>query len=151
MTGYMGYKQKPVNPTFDLEVDEKPELSEAQPLLNAQKKILVQLLNEFEEKKIYLNSELNILDVVKAIGTNRTYISVIINQQYNQNFCAFVNGYRIEELHRVYSENQNFNNEILAECCGFGSVNSLKRAIYAKTGLTISEWKRQVQLVPKVR
>jgi AraC-like DNA-binding protein len=149
MTGYMGYKQKPVNPTFDLEIDEEPEMNEIQPLFNAQEKILDKLLKEFEEKKIYLNSELNILDVVSAIGTNRTYISVIINQQFNQNFCSFVNGYRIEELHRVYAENRDFSNETLADCCGFGSVNSLKRAVFAKTGLSIVEWKKQVEFVHK--
>lgn len=147
--GYMGFTQKPLNPTFDLEVDAQEEMSEIQPLLNAQKKILVKLLTEFEEKKIYLNSQLNILDLMKAIGTNRTYISVIINQQYNQNFCSFVNGYRIEELQRVYAENPNFSNETLAENCGFGSVSSLKRAIYSKTGLSIVEWKKQVVLVRK--
>ena len=125
-------------------------MSSIQPLVNAQKKILDKLLKEFEEKKIYLNSELNILDVVKAVGTNRTYISSIINQQYNQNFCSFVNNYRIEELHRVYAENPYFTNEVLAECCGFGSLDSLKRAVFSKTDLSIFEWKKRQLLVQKV-
>jgi len=144
--GFMGFTQKRLNPTFDLEVDMQPETSKLQPLLKGQKKILDKLIKEFEVKKIYLNSELNILDVVKAIGTNRTYISVIINQQYNQNFCSLVNSYRIEELHRVYAQNPDFTNEILADCCGFGSVNSLKRAVFANTGLSIVDWKKQVVL-----
>jgi len=144
IVGYMGFTQKPLNPTFDLEIDGQEDINETQPLLNAQKKILLKLLNEFEENKIYLNSQLNILDLVNVIGTNRTYISVIINQQYNQNFCTFVNSYRIDELQRVYTENPDFSNETLAECCGFGSVSSLKRAIYSKTGLSIIEWKKQV-------
>ncbi|MEI6755070.1 MAG: helix-turn-helix domain-containing protein [Paludibacter sp.] len=142
--GYMGFTQKPLNPTFDLEDNANEEINETQPLLNSQNKILRKLLTEFEEKKIYLNSQLNILDLVNAIGTNRTYISVIINQHYNQNFCNFVNSYRIEELRRVYSQNPNLSNETLAECCGFGSVSSLKRAIYSKTALSIKEWKKQV-------
>jgi len=128
-----------------LEVDDKTQNNEEKQLTGAQKKLLNSMLLEFEQKKIYLNSQLNILDVVQAIGTNRTYISTIINQQYNQNFCAFVNSYRLEELERIIHKNQNVSNEILAESCGFGSVNSLKRAVFAKTGMSVSQWKQQLE------
>jgi len=143
--GYMGIKQKAINPTFDLQIDTQVQTNEANQLTGSQRNILLKLILEFEQKKIYLNSQLNILDVVQSIGTNRTYISTIINQQYNQNFCAFVNSYRIEELERIIQKNHQVSNEILAESCGFGSVSSLKRAVYAKTGMCISEWKKQLK------
>ena len=142
--GYMGIKQKPINPTYDLETDIS-DRNEIKELPVSQKIILRKLLHEFEQNKIYLNNQLNILDVVQAIGTNRTYISAIINQQYNQNFCAFVNSYRMEELERIIHLNRDVSNEILAENCGFGSVTSLKRALLAKTGMSISEWKNHVK------
>jgi AraC-like DNA-binding protein len=112
--------------------------------VDSRKKILNKMLVQFEEEKIYLNSQLNIMDIVQAVGTNRTYISSIINQHYNQNFCSFVNSYRIEEMEKVLLENPDYTNEILADCCGFGSLNSLKRAIFAKTGMTLPEWKNQI-------
>lgn len=143
LIGYMGYKQKAVNPTFDLVVNKQPVNLPSDTLSVAQKKVLHKLLVEFEENKIYLNSQLNILHVVQAVGTNRSAISALINRQYNENFCSFVNGFRIQELQRVYAENPEYTNEILAECCGFGSVSSLKRSVYAKTGMSITEWKRQ--------
>ncbi|MFZ4725412.1 MAG: hypothetical protein ACOYMD_08165, partial [Paludibacter sp.] len=68
----------------------------------------------------------------------------IINQQYNQNFCSFVNSYRIAELEKVLCKNPEYTNESLAEFCGFGSVNSLKRSVFAKTGLSMPEWKKQI-------
>lgn len=145
IVGYMGIKQKPINPTFDkvnsnsVEENEFLDLSES-----AQNKILKKVLLEFDEKKIYLNSQLNIMDIVNAVGTNRTYISSIINQQYNQNFCSFVNSYRIVELEKVLCKNSEYTNESLAEFCGFGSVNSLKRSVFAKTGLSMPEWKKQI-------
>jgi len=144
MIGYMGYKQKPINPTFDLILNKQPGNNTGQGLSAVQQKILDKLVLAFEEEKIYLNSELNILDVVQVVGTNRTYISAIINQQYNQNFCGFVNGYRMEELERIIHENHNATNEVLAESCGFGSVNSLKRTVSAKTGMSISQWRKQL-------
>lgn len=141
--GYLGFKQKPINPTFESESfvleNQLIDLTNA-----AQKKILHKLLVEFEKKKIYLNSQLNIMDVVQVLGTNRTTISNLINQHYNQNFCSFVNNYRIDELARVYAENPQYTNEQLAECCGFGSLNSLKRAVASKTGLSLTEWKKRL-------
>jgi AraC-like DNA-binding protein len=143
LIGYMGYKQKAINPTFDLLSDTQTKPGTEQVLPAVYNKLLQKLLTEFEENKIYLNSQLNILDVVQAVGTNRSYISSVINQQYNQNFCSFVNNFRLQELQRVYQENPEYTNESLAEYCGFGSVSSLRRSVHAKMGLSITEWKNQ--------
>lgn len=144
LIGYIGIKQESINPTFDFVSKEiVTQQLEVIPV-DSRKKILRKMLIQFEEEKIYLNSQLNIMDIVQAVGTNRTYISSIINQQYNQNFCSFVNSYRIEELEKVLVENPEYTNEILADCCGFGSLNSMKRAVYAKTGLSLPVWKKQI-------
>lgn len=144
--GYMGYKQKTINPTYDLQ-NIHDELNQPGETLNvAQKELLNKVLNTFVDEKIYLNSQLNIMDLVQAVGTNRTYISSIINQQYKQNFCSFVNGYRVEELKNKILENKDYTNETLAESCGFGSVISLRRAVSAKTGMSLNEWKKQILL-----
>lgn len=86
------------------------------------------------------------MDIVQIIGTNRTTISNLINQQYDQNFCSFVNGYRIGELERVYAEDPEQTNDLLAGRCGFGSLNSLKRAVTSKTGMSTTEWKNKKEL-----
>jgi AraC-like DNA-binding protein len=145
--GYMGFTQKAINPTFEKDTNlteivfsdlEEVELNISQQL------ILKKLVDAFEQDKIYLNSSLNIMDVVQLIGTNRSYISTIINKQYNENFCAFVNWYRMRELERVFVANPTISNEQLAEKCGFGSFNSMKRSVYSSTGLTISAWKKKL-------
>lgn len=146
LIGYMGYKQKPINPTFDLQYIHD-ELNQSGDTLNrAQKELLNKILTKFDDEKIYLNSQLNIMDLVQAVGTNRTYISSVINQQYKQNFCSFVNGYRVEELKNKIIENPDYPNETLAECCGFGSVISLRRAVSSKTEMSLNEWKKQILL-----
>ncbi|MDD4968176.1 MAG: AraC family transcriptional regulator [Paludibacter sp.] len=144
LIGYLGNKQKPINPTFEKTTNDD-ELNQLEVIpVDSRKKIVNKMLIQFEEEKIFLNNQLNIMDIVQAVGTNRTYISSIINQQFNQNFCSFVNSYRIVELERILLENPDYTNEILADCCGFGSLNSLKRALFAKTGMTLPEWKKQV-------
>jgi AraC-like DNA-binding protein len=105
---------------------------------------LRKLLDLFDNQKLYMNSQLTILDVVHEMGSNRTTISTIINQHFGQNFCTFVNNYRLAELERVVRENPKYTYDVLAESCGFGSVNSLKRSVTNKTGLSISDWKKEI-------
>lgn len=144
LIGYMGFKQKAINPSFEV-VDIttlKPETSG----LNArQKEIHDKLVHEFQYKKIHLNSKLNIMDVAQLIGSNRSYISTIINQQYNQNFCTFVNSYRIDELTQILNKDNNTVNEVLAEKAGFGSVKSMRRAVDSNVGMSFGDWRKQFQ------
>jgi len=140
--GYLGIKQKPINPSFELSdeqatAEQLPELT-----LTAEKSVLESLILQFEQNKMYLNNDLNIMDVVQVIGTNRTYVSALINQHYNQNFCSYVNSFRVEALKEVVLTNPTCAYEVLAESCGFGSVSSMKRAVTSSTGLSISEWKK---------
>jgi AraC-like DNA-binding protein len=147
--GYMGFTQKAINPTFEAEDDVSEQAPTSTELNVSQQLILKRLLDLFENDKIYIDSNLNIMDVVERIGTNRSYISTIINQQYNQNFCSFVNGFRVAELENVYTANPSFSNEHLAEKCGFGSFNSMKRAIVSITGQSVQEWKKNILLINK--
>ncbi len=142
LIGYMGFKQKAINPSFEV-VDITTEKVETSGLSAGQKEIHDKLMHEFQHKKLYLNSELNIMDVVQLIGSNRTYISAIINQQYNQNFCTFVNSYRINELTQILNEDNDTVNEILAEKAGFGSVKSMRRAVESNIGLPFGDWRKQ--------
>lgn len=142
LIGYMGFKQKPINPSFEV-VDITTEKAETSGLNAGQKEIHDKLVHEFQQNKLHLNSELNIMDVVQLIGSNRTYISAIINQQYNQNFCTFVNSYRINELTQILNEDTNTVNEVLAEKAGFGSVKSMRRAVDSNIGMPFGDWRKQ--------
>lgn len=139
--GYMGFTQKPVNPTFEpvnIKNDDSFSVNETD---YSRQQLLKKLIIEFEKEKIYLNTDLNINDLVRKIGSNRSYVSAIINQQYNQNFCSFVNKYRLNELEQLYSTNPTLSNTILAEQSGFGSYNSMKRTIHSQLGLSVEAWK----------
>jgi AraC-like DNA-binding protein len=142
--GYMGFIQKSVNPTYELENNED-EITTVDSELNVSQTLLLnKIISVFEEEKIFLNSNLNITDVVQKVGSNRSYISSIINKKYNQNFCSFVNNFRLSEFEHIYIQNPSLSNEMLAEKCGFGSVNSMKRVIANKSGDTINSWKRNI-------
>ncbi len=92
------------------------------------------LRNKFDDffsmQKPYLDKDLKIWDISRELGSNRTYISRIINDEYGMNFTKFVNRYRIEEAKRLIREDikGQLTYGIIAELSGFGSVNSFNRA-----------------------
>jgi AraC-like DNA-binding protein len=143
--GSLGVRQRVINPDI-AKVDEQiPVLKPVQKSQDFdQNTIINRLLSEFIEKKIYLKNDLTIQDVAKTIGSNRTYISIAINQKFNQNFCTFVNGFRIKELERLMMENPDYVSTSYITNCGFGSLNSMKRSIMAITGLSLSDFKSSV-------
>ncbi len=142
--GWLGDKQKTLNPACGLIPNHENQTQEPEELSSAaQKEILHKILVLFEEKKFYLHSKINIQDLAQAVGTNRTYISTVINHQFNHNFCVFVNNYRVAELEQVIRKHPGYDNHQLAESCGFGSVDSMKRAVQTKTGLSFNTWKEQ--------
>lgn len=143
--GWMGVRQKVLNPAFE-DVLPEPEAEMLEEItVDHRKLLLTKICNLFKEEKIHLNNKLTIQDVAQSVGTNRTYVSSIINQHFGVNFCTFVNNYRIEELENMLKNHPELTNQILAENCGFGSVDSLKRAVNAKTGLSVTEWKNDLR------
>lgn len=146
IVGYMGYKQKSVYQLTPV-LQEEPEspTHEEQVQLEISGNILINKIKDlFEKQKIYLNESLTIVDLANITGTNRTYISHIINQHYQQNFCTFVNNFRVEEVKRVILKDPSATNQILAEKCGFSSADSLKRVIKNMTGMSVTELKNSL-------
>jgi AraC-like DNA-binding protein len=144
LLGESGNRQKLINPFID--PSNREEVADKFFELDSDeaKVLLKKITDEFTFNKPYLNSDLNLSDIAKKIGTNRTYISSVINQQCNQNFCTFVNRFRLEEVERIILVNQSYSNEEIAQNSGFGSVNSLKRAVQAKSGMSVSNYKKKV-------
>ena len=143
--GLLGMRQLPINPTHYLTTVEHGIPEGPEPPVTIMNDLAEKIRTEFERNKIHLNSELNIMDVAKAVGTNRSYISSTINKRFNQNFSTYVNGYRIREFKRVLEGDEKISIEALANGCGFGSVNSMKRAILLQTGLTFPAMRKKIR------
>jgi len=139
--GWLGDRQKSLNPSYEKMVLEHNFFEVPDMTKVIQNELVNKILYLFKDKKIYLNSALTIQNIAQAVGTNRTYVSTIINQHFDQNFCTFVNSFRIDELTEVVIQHPEYTNLEFAESCGFGSIDSMKRAITAKTGMTFQEWK----------
>lgn len=95
-----------------------------------------QIADLFENQKIYKNSDLRITTISEQLNTNRTYISKLINDEFNMTFSDFVNTFRVEEAKKLLTNNENqlFTMEHIAEKSGFGSLNSFSRVFKKACG-----------------
>jgi AraC-like DNA-binding protein len=136
--GFLGNSQKAI--FTELEKEQLPYI-EGKPSVSLKGK----LDNLFQEEKIFKNPDLKIWDVSLMLGTNRTYVSKMINSGYDRNFCAFVNHYRVEHAKSVMRNNKNLTNEQIGELSGFGSVNSFYRAFLDHENMSLSQYRKLIE------
>lgn len=137
--GYLGNKQRSICWGGDSVLDEEVETEELIDDL-----LLSRLVNLFEEDKLFRDKSLKIWDVSEKLGTNRTYVSRLINRGFNQNFCSFVNRYRVEDVKSMLDRDSYCSLEEIAEETGFGSANSLYRAFLQHEGVSVSDYRNRV-------
>ena len=95
-----------------------------------EKHIASQLAKTMEEKKLYLNPKLSIVDIAVALGTNKTYLSDYLNNTLKLTFNDFVNQFRVKEACRIIdsmtaSDKRNMTD--VATKSGFNSISSFNR------------------------
>jgi AraC-like DNA-binding protein len=93
-----------------------------------------------ETEKPYLNPEFRLNDLRQVLPLNRTYLSQLINTEYDCTFYQFVTNYRIEEAKRLMREQPDLKMQDIAEQCGFSSPVVFSRIFARETGETPSEW-----------
>lgn len=127
VTGIWSYKQQRPEPGWkDFGPEPTLVLSTNKPTGD---ELTQKLIRYFEEEQPFLQSDLNLTTVCKNIGTNRSYLSAVINQKMGLNFNAFVNQYRVQYVIRYAKDHPGASQEELAQTGGFGSVSSLRRAM----------------------
>lgn len=142
--GWMGFKQKSASPISEPNLIVETKVVVDENIIPSQSVLLNKLLHLFEHQKVYLNENLNINHLAVLTGTNRTYISHLINNHFHQNFSTFVNTFRLEEVKKCILEDPTYTNYILAEKCGFNSADSMKRVVKNLSGLSVTELKSKI-------
>ena len=99
-----------------------------------------------EVEKPYLDRELTIYDLAGQLQIPRHIVSEVINEYLGKNFYNLVNDYRIEEVKRRLEDPASGNLTILAIAydSGFNAKSSFNTIFKEKTGITPSEYQKQV-------
>ena len=112
--------------------------------------LLYKLQELFEVEKIYRRKGLTNQDVCEKLGTNRTYLTKIINDNYRKGFVEYLNGYRVQEAKELLKaqneggEYANYTIQAISEMVGFVSISAFYGAFKLIVGVTPAEYKRVV-------
>jgi len=112
-----------------------------------QNELIEKITNCMNEEKVYLKSSLTLVEMAKRIGTNRGYLSKIINEHFQMSFYTFINTYRIQEAQKILSDEAYdiYSLDGIAELCGFSSRSVLSKTFKKLTGETPTEFKQRVR------
>ena len=91
--------------------------------------VLQEIDKLFNIHQIYLDNHLSILDLSKMTGSNRTYVSKVINSDFGMNFSVFVNSFRMAHARKMLADNPDIPPAELAEKSGFGSIRTMQRVM----------------------
>jgi AraC-like DNA-binding protein len=106
---------------------------------------LNRLISFVEDKKPYLERDLNINDLSSMTSIPRHYITQILNEKHKRNFFMFINEYRVKEVIERFSDPKYNHYTILAIAydAGFNSKTTFNSIFKSLTGLTPSEFREK--------
>ncbi|GAB4281315.1 MAG: hypothetical protein Kow0068_05760 [Marinilabiliales bacterium] len=150
--GYFGVKQSDIYAQTIIAEEKENEnynnesKDEKRLLLSNQKsqELLIKITDYMQKEKAYQNPELSIFNLADALNINKTYISYVINNYFQENFNSFINRYRIEEAKKILlnKDYANYTIEAIANMVGFHSKSSFNSAFKKYTGTTPSSYKK---------
>lgn len=127
----------------DVKTEDNPE--ETATSTKTHYKLLPHFNQLIDENRIFLQNNLHIEKVARMLNTNRTYISRLINQEYQCSFSDFINRKRIEYAKELIRSHPEMTQEQLAEKAGFTHASSFSRTFKQHAGQTFREWYRHNQ------
>lgn len=105
------------------------------------------LLGVLEKEDLYIEPELNLQTLSDRLGVHPNYLSQVINEKEGMNFYDFINARRIEAFKKMLQNPKNDDYTLLALAfqCGFNSKSAFNRQFKKATGLTPSQYHKQVR------
>ena len=109
----------------------------------AQDKIGLLLQQHCIDTQLYLQHDLNILQLAKAIGTNRFYLSQYFSRQ-GTTYNAYINGMRIDHFvnlyHRAVATKKHITVSSLAQDSGYRNYTTFSNAFKQRMGKNVTAW-----------
>jgi AraC-like DNA-binding protein len=105
---------------------------------------LPKLLDLMQKERPFIDGDLTLQKLAKAVAIPPHHLSQIINEQLNQNFFDFINLYRVEEAKKMLIDPAKKHYSILAisEAVGFNSKSAFNTAFKKHAQTTPSEFRK---------
>lgn len=140
--------------SIQTEIQEEPQKKYSASSLTEEKSInlFVHLEKLMREESIYRDNFLTKEKVADMLGTNRTYLSQIINQQTSLTFTQYINEYRINEAVKLLSDQKNqIPLKVISSDVGFSSMTTFYKAFQNTVGMPPSQYRNKTMDLRKIR
>lgn len=115
---------------------------------NSRKKILRELKVLMDERRVYRQKGITLEKLARMQGTNRTYLSSVIRDEYGENFTCFINRYRIREAIVLLSDlRNNAPIKAIAENLGYQSLSTFYNAFNKLVNTSPSHYRKFARMV----
>ncbi len=94
-----------------------------------------------EQEKPYLRKDFKLTDAMEILPLNRSYLSRLFNEGYNESFYQFVMRYRIAESKRLLITQPDLMITRIAEMSGFSSPSVFGRAFTQEMKCSPMQWR----------
>lgn len=102
--------------------------------------------NLLNQKEIFKDPDLRLNDLAFMLGTNRTYVSQLINNKTNSNFCEYINVHRIAYAKNILSSTKEslLTIDEIALQSGFSTQSSFYRVFMKMEGISPARYRKKV-------
>lgn len=109
--------------------------------------LLNQLLHHMEQEEPYLDGKISLHDLAGRLGISANHLSQVINENLGKSFYDFINEYRVAMVKHKLAESgyRRANLLSIAHDCGFNSKSSFNEVFKKHTGLTPSQYRKQLE------
>ena len=121
--------------------------SPSQPLSTERMDALYERISDLmEEQRLYTDTNLTRERLAELLGTNRTYLSQVINRKTGLTYLQFLNQYRIKEAVRILSDagNRDYPLKALYGDLGFSSPTTFYKLFQETVGMTPSAYRKTI-------
>ena len=102
------------------------------------------LLSQFQhlmrDEMLFLQPRLSLDDVAEKLGTNKFYVSKMVNNAYNLGFPELINTLRVDYAEQYILNHRDAKQDEIARQCGFLSASSFNTTFKKVTGVTPKVW-----------
>jgi AraC-like DNA-binding protein len=110
--------------------------------------LIAKLDRIMREERPYMNPELTLADLAAQMNLARYEVTDLLNVHIGKNFFTYVNEFRMEAVMRrlAMPDYDHLTIIAIANDCGFNSKSTFNSLFKAHTGLTPSDYKKQIRV-----
>jgi len=115
---------------------------------NSKNDLTDRILDVMQNTEVICNEDFSRDTLAEMVGTNAVNISQVLSERFDKNFSQLLSEYRIREACRRFNDQKQYGNltiEAVARSVGIKSRNAFSQNFKKCTGLTPSEYVREVR------